>query len=92
MSDTPENLLHSQIEYYRARAGEYDDWFYRRGRYDRGPEHTAAWFRDVKEVHPDLYLVIHDPKDERVLHSTRRELRRNAGVEERYAIEIPAPA
>ena len=28
---------------------------------------------------------------QRVLHSTRGELRKNAGVEERYAIEIPAP-
>ena len=54
---------------------------------------TQVAFRDVKETHPDLYLVIHDPNDQRVLHSTRKELRRNAGVEERYAIEIPvAPA
>src|SRR5512147_1357501 len=45
-----EELLHTQIEYYRARAGEYDDWFYRKGRYDRGPDNNAGWFRDVQEV------------------------------------------
>lgn len=32
------SLLHHQIAYYRARATEYDEWFYRQGRYDRGPE------------------------------------------------------
>lgn len=26
--------LQQQIDYYRARAGEYDQWFYREGRYD----------------------------------------------------------
>ena len=45
--DPTDALLRSQIEYYRARSGEYDDWFFRRGRYDRGAEHNAAWFRDV---------------------------------------------
>ena len=27
-----ENLLGEQIAYYRARAAEYDEWFYRKGR------------------------------------------------------------
>jgi len=31
------------IAYYEARAGEYDDWYLRRGRYARGPIHDAAW-------------------------------------------------
>lgn len=31
------------IEYYEARAPEYDDWYLRRGRYERGPVHDAAW-------------------------------------------------
>jgi demethylmenaquinone methyltransferase/2-methoxy-6-polyprenyl-1,4-benzoquinol methylase len=31
------------IEYYAARAAEYDDWYLRRGRYERGPIHDAAW-------------------------------------------------
>jgi SAM-dependent methyltransferase len=33
--------LEQQAEYYRARAPEYDDWFFRRGRYDRGPRLNA---------------------------------------------------
>lgn len=52
---------------------------------------TQVDFRDVKEVRPDLYLVVLDSAGSRVLHSTRSELRRNAGVDERYAIAIPAP-
>ena len=29
--------------YYAARAGEYDDWYLRRGRYSHGPIHDQAW-------------------------------------------------
>jgi demethylmenaquinone methyltransferase/2-methoxy-6-polyprenyl-1,4-benzoquinol methylase len=50
VSGAPEDLIRAQIEYYRARAGEYDDWFYRKGRYDRGPDLNAAWFRDVADA------------------------------------------
>jgi SAM-dependent methyltransferase len=31
------------IPYYEARAGEYDDWYLRRGRYARGAVHDAVW-------------------------------------------------
>ena len=31
------------VAYYEARAAEYDDWYLRRGRYERGPIHDAAW-------------------------------------------------
>src|SRR6476659_2134633 len=31
------------VAYYEARASEYDDWYLRRGRYERGPVHDAAW-------------------------------------------------
>jgi ubiquinone/menaquinone biosynthesis C-methylase UbiE len=31
------------VAYYEARAGEYDDWYLRRGRFARGPIHDAAW-------------------------------------------------
>ena len=31
------------IAYYEARAGEYDDWYLRRGRYAHGPVHDQAW-------------------------------------------------
>jgi demethylmenaquinone methyltransferase/2-methoxy-6-polyprenyl-1,4-benzoquinol methylase len=33
--------------YYAARAGEYDDWFLRRGRYSRGAIADAAWAADL---------------------------------------------
>lgn len=32
----PNNIIQQQIESYRARAAEYDEWFYRVGRYDQG--------------------------------------------------------
>jgi demethylmenaquinone methyltransferase/2-methoxy-6-polyprenyl-1,4-benzoquinol methylase len=39
--------LAEQAEYYRARASEYDEWWFRQGRYDRGPELNACWFKDI---------------------------------------------
>ena len=33
----------TMIDYYDARAPEYDDWYLRRGRYARGAIHDAAW-------------------------------------------------
>jgi demethylmenaquinone methyltransferase/2-methoxy-6-polyprenyl-1,4-benzoquinol methylase len=33
----------AMIDYYEARAPEYDDWYLRRGRYERGAVHDAAW-------------------------------------------------
>ncbi|HEY1309207.1 MAG TPA: class I SAM-dependent methyltransferase [Vicinamibacterales bacterium] len=47
-------ILREQLEYYRARAHEYDEWFLRKGRYDRGPEQRAAWFNEVGEVQAAL--------------------------------------
>ena len=41
------NIVREQLEYYRARAGEYDEWFLREGRYDRGPDHRDAWFSEL---------------------------------------------
>jgi len=35
------------IAYYEARAGEYDDWYLRRGRYARGPVHDQAWAAEL---------------------------------------------
>ena len=45
-----QELLAEQARYYRARAGEYDDWWLRRGRYDRGEEANARWFADGQAV------------------------------------------
>jgi hypothetical protein len=53
MSLDEAHVLHAQLAYYRARAAEYDEWFFRTGRYDRGPEHQAAWFAEVALV--DLF-------------------------------------
>jgi len=53
MSDV-ERLLAEQALYYRERAGEYDDWWFRRGRYDHGPETNARWFADAAEVQDAL--------------------------------------
>ncbi len=36
--------------YYRARAAEYDEWFYRQGRYDHGPVANAQWCSEAAEV------------------------------------------
>ena len=43
-------LLDDQIAYYRARAPEYDAWWFRTGRFDRGAENNAAWNADVAFV------------------------------------------
>jgi demethylmenaquinone methyltransferase/2-methoxy-6-polyprenyl-1,4-benzoquinol methylase len=44
------DTIQQQIEYYRARAGEYDEWFLRRGRYDRGADLNAQWFAEAGAV------------------------------------------
>jgi demethylmenaquinone methyltransferase/2-methoxy-6-polyprenyl-1,4-benzoquinol methylase len=43
-------LLGEQAAYYRARAAEYDDWWYRRREFDFGAEFAEAWWRDVDEL------------------------------------------
>ena len=42
-----EQTIQEQIAYYKARAKEYDEWFYRIGRYDRGLEINQRWFDEV---------------------------------------------
>ena len=51
-SDRP--ILDEQIDYYRARAPEYDEWFLRRGRYDRGEAPNREWFEEVGKVREAL--------------------------------------
>ncbi len=50
LEDTEEALLAEQRAFYRARAPEYDEWWQRRGRYDRGAELAAEWHRQVTEI------------------------------------------
>lgn len=52
-------LLGEQLAYYKARASEYDEWFLRQGRYDRGPDQRAAWFREVALVEAALAQELH---------------------------------
>ena len=42
--------LREQLEYYRARAAEYDQWWLRQGRYDRGAALNAQWFDEAAAV------------------------------------------
>lgn len=49
-----DETLRQQIDYYRARAAEYDEWFYREGRYDRGRLENRAWFDEVRLVAEEL--------------------------------------
>jgi SAM-dependent methyltransferase len=49
-ADTPGDAIaggDEMIAYYEARAGEYDDWYLRRGRYSRGPLSDLAWQLDL---------------------------------------------
>jgi demethylmenaquinone methyltransferase/2-methoxy-6-polyprenyl-1,4-benzoquinol methylase len=39
-----------QKRYYAERAPEYDDWWYRRGRYELEPEALARWQADAEEA------------------------------------------
>jgi demethylmenaquinone methyltransferase/2-methoxy-6-polyprenyl-1,4-benzoquinol methylase len=43
----PADLLREQIDYYRARAPEYEEWFRRQGRYSRGSKVNARWFAEL---------------------------------------------
>src|SRR5262245_3942888 len=49
-----DGLLAEQRSFYRARAPEYDEWWQRRGRYDRGPDQARAWDRQVRQVEAAL--------------------------------------
>ncbi len=61
---TPDGILQDQIDYYRARAGEYDEWWFRQGRYDRGAEFNARWLAETAAVENalDTWLVRTKPR------------------------------
>jgi SAM-dependent methyltransferase len=48
------DLVTEQKHYYAERAPEYDDWWYRRGRYELEPEALARWRADAAEVEAAL--------------------------------------
>jgi demethylmenaquinone methyltransferase/2-methoxy-6-polyprenyl-1,4-benzoquinol methylase len=54
MPDSDQLLVDEQIRYYRQRAPEYDDWYYRRGRFDHGADHTRLWHEEIAQVRETL--------------------------------------
>jgi demethylmenaquinone methyltransferase/2-methoxy-6-polyprenyl-1,4-benzoquinol methylase len=54
LTDSGQEILNEQAAYYRARAPEYDEWWQRSGRYDRGPDATARWKAEVEQVDTEL--------------------------------------
>jgi demethylmenaquinone methyltransferase/2-methoxy-6-polyprenyl-1,4-benzoquinol methylase len=45
-----QDVLQEQSRYYEARAPEYDDVWFRRGRYDLGPAGNARWFAETARL------------------------------------------
>ena len=54
---TPVEKRAVQDSAYRARASEYDEWFYRQNRYDRGEEINKQWFNEAAEVRRALHGI-----------------------------------
>lgn len=52
-----QQVIQEQIAYYSARASEYDEWFYRVGRYDRGSDLNQRWFNEVIVVKQALHQL-----------------------------------
>lgn len=50
MTDEHDWILEQQARYYEDRAPEYDDVWFRRGRYDLGPEGNARWFEETARL------------------------------------------
>jgi SAM-dependent methyltransferase len=57
---TDDTVLTEQLDYYRARAVEYDKWWNREGRFDRGPEANTRWFAETTEL--ERVLEQFDPR------------------------------
>jgi hypothetical protein len=51
---TVDHVLEEQRRYYAARAPEYDDWWFRRGRYALDEAEDERWRADVEEVEAAL--------------------------------------
>ena len=60
-------LLADQVAYYRARASEYDAWWFRTGRFDRGAANNAAWQADVAIVERAVAAMLADTRPSSVL-------------------------
>ena len=64
---TSSGILQDQIDYYRARAAEYDQWWFRGGRYDRGAELNARWHAETAAVDAALIGWLGERRPRRVL-------------------------
>jgi SAM-dependent methyltransferase len=60
-------LLADQVAYYRARAPEYDAWWFRTGRFDRGADNNAAWHADVAVVEQAVDAMLAAARPARIL-------------------------
>ncbi len=65
MSEALEDVLAEQARYYRDRAREYEDWWFRRGRYDHGADANARWFAEVAQLREHVQRAV--PAGARVL-------------------------
>jgi demethylmenaquinone methyltransferase/2-methoxy-6-polyprenyl-1,4-benzoquinol methylase len=51
------DILQQQIDYYRARATEYNEWWYRQERYDRGEIANQQWFSEITQLQQALSAI-----------------------------------
>jgi SAM-dependent methyltransferase len=54
VTDSLGQALAEQRDYYDARAREYDEWWLRTGRYDRGAASNRLWFEEIAELEAAL--------------------------------------
>lgn len=66
-ASTDPAILAEQAAYYRKRAGEYDEWWFRTGRYDRGDALNAAWKADAAMVESTLCRWLDERKPARAV-------------------------
>lgn len=50
MTPVTDEQMAEQIAYYSSRAPEYEDWWHRRGAFDKGPEANARWQAEAAEA------------------------------------------
>lgn len=74
------DVLSEQKRYYAERAREYDDWWFRRGRYALDPEPLARWEADVAEA--EAALEAFGP------HGTVLELAAGTGLWTRHLVRL----
>ncbi len=86
-----DEALSQQRAYYRGRAPEYDEWWQRRGRYDRGEEESREWHHQVASV--DAALRSFDVKGDvlELAGGTGWWTERLAGTADRLTVVDAAP-